>query len=138
MVTVRPVTGQEAEDFCGRDLVGVRLYLQLSDDPTQRLAERPHERSFQTSGYTAAEPFGALFMGAAVSVFLDEPFGVVSSLGEEADGLSDLVDGFEDAAMDDLLLERPEQAFDDAAGLGLADEGVAGGQADLISGRGRP
>jgi hypothetical protein len=31
--------------------------------------------------------------------------------------------------VDDLLLERPEQAFDDAVGLGLADEGVTGRQA---------
>lgn len=68
-----------------------------------------------------ANPSGTLTMGAAVSVFLDEPFGVVA-LCEESDGLSDLIDGFEDAAMDDLPLERPEQAFDDAVGLGLANE----------------
>jgi transposase len=41
---------------------------------------------------------------AAETVLLDQPFGVVA--GEEvADGLAELVDGLEDAAMDDLLVE---------------------------------
>jgi hypothetical protein len=51
--------------------------------------------------------------GAAETVLLDQPFGVVAS-DEIADGLADLVDGLEEAAMDDLLLEGPEQPLDDA------------------------
>ncbi len=43
------------------------------------------------------EPFGTGLAWGAVSVFLDEPLGVVSG-GEGADGFSDVVDGLEDAA----------------------------------------
>jgi hypothetical protein len=45
--------------------------------------------------------------GAAETVLLDEPLGVVAG-GEVADGLADFVDGLEDAAMDDLLFQRPD------------------------------
>jgi enoyl reductase-like protein len=62
--------------------------------------------------------------GAAETVLLDQPFGVVAG-DEVADGVADLVDGLEDAAMDDLLFQRPEQPLDDAVGLGFSDEGVA-------------
>jgi hypothetical protein len=51
--------------------------------------------------------------GAAETVLLDQPFGVVAG-DEVADGLAELVDGLEDAAMDDLLFQRPEQPLDDA------------------------
>jgi hypothetical protein len=61
---------------------------------------------------------------AEVAVLLDQPLGVVAG-DEVADGLADLVDGLEDAAMDDLLFQRPEQPLDDAIGLGFSDEGVA-------------
>src|SRR5208337_1108300 len=74
------------------------------------------------------EPFGTGVAWGAVSVFLDEPLGVVSG-GEGADGFSDVVDGLEGAAVDGLLLQASEQAFDDAVGFGLADEGVAWGYA---------
>src|SRR5215217_5248713 len=59
-----------------------------------------------------------------MAVLLDQPFGVVAA-GEGADGIPDLVDGLEDASVHDLLLQRAEEALDDAVRLGLADEGVA-------------
>src|SRR4029453_7357555 len=59
-----------------------------------------------------------------MAVLLDQPFGVVAG-DEGADGIADLVDGPEDAAMHDLLLQRAEEALYDAVRLGLADEGVA-------------
>jgi len=39
--------------------------------------------------------------------------------GEVADGVADLVDGLEDAAVDGLLLQRAEEPLDDAIGLRL-------------------
>src|SRR5918993_2742912 len=69
-------------------------------------------------------PGGACGVGAAVAVLLDEPFGVVAG-DEGTDGVTDLVDGPEDAAVHDLLLQRAEEALDHAVGLGLPDEGVA-------------
>jgi hypothetical protein len=58
-----------------------------------------------------------------VGVLLDQPLGVEAG-DEVADGLADLVYGLEDAAMDDLLFQRPEQPLDDAvirhAGSGVA------------------
>src|SRR3712207_1729809 len=69
-------------------------------------------------------PGGACGVGAAVAVLLDEPFGVVAG-DEGTDGVTDLVDGLEDAAVHDLLLQRAEEAPDHAVGLGLPDEGVA-------------
>src|SRR5829696_7141830 len=59
-----------------------------------------------------------------MAVLLDQPFGVVAG-DEGADGAADLVDGPEDAAMHDLLLQRAEEALYDTVRLGLADEGVA-------------
>jgi hypothetical protein len=50
---------------------------------------------------------------AEVAVLLDQPLGIGDG-GEFADGIADLVDGLEEAAMDDLLLEGPEQPLDDA------------------------
>src|SRR3712207_2676995 len=58
-------------------------------------------------------PGGACGVGAAVSVLLDQPFGVVAG-DEGADGIPHLVDGPEDAAVHDLLLQRAEEALDDA------------------------
>ena len=48
-----------------------------------------------------------------MAVLLDQPCGVVAG-DEGADGIADLVDGTEDAAMHDLLLQRAEEALDDA------------------------
>src|SRR5215212_667191 len=59
-----------------------------------------------------------------MAVLLDQPFGVVAA-DEGADGIPDLVAGPEDAAMHELLLQRAEEALDDAVRLGLADEGAA-------------
>jgi hypothetical protein len=50
---------------------------------------------------------------AEVAVLLDQPLGIGDG-GEFVDGIADLVDGLEEAAMDDLLLEGPEQPLDDA------------------------
>jgi hypothetical protein len=57
-------------------------------------------------------------------VVLDQPRGVVAG-DELADRMGDLVDGLEDATVDDLLFRRPEQPLDGAVGFGLGDEGVA-------------
>src|SRR6187200_553180 len=72
--------------------------------------------------------------GTAQSVLFDEPPGVVA-IDEVADGVTDLVDGLVDSAMHDLLLQRAEEALDDAIRLGLSDERIAGGhapEADLV------
>src|SRR5215210_745561 len=69
-------------------------------------------------------PGGTHRVWAAMAVLLDQPFGVVAA-DEGADGIPDLVDGPENAAMHDLLLQRAEEALYDAVRLGLADEGVA-------------
>ena len=61
-----------------------------------------------------------------VAVLLDQPLGAVAG-DEGAHGVADLVEGLEDAAVDDLLFEGSEEALDDAVGLGLADEGAARG-----------
>src|SRR5215213_9015701 len=69
-----------------------------------------------------------------MAVLLDQPFGVVAC-DEGADGVADLVDGLEDASVDGLLLQRAEEALDDAIRLGLSDEGVArrhAPEADLL------
>src|SRR6202012_1968205 len=62
--------------------------------------------------------------GAAQSIFLDQPFGIVA-LEELAGGGPHVVDGLVDAAMDDLLLEGSEEKVGHALGFGLADEGEA-------------
>jgi hypothetical protein len=59
-----------------------------------------------------------------VAVLLDQPLGVVAG-DEGADGIPRLVDGPEDAAVHDLLLQRAEETLDHAIRLGLADEGAA-------------
>ena len=50
---------------------------------------------------------------AGVGILLDQPFGVVAG-DKGADGVADLIDGLEDAAVHDLLLQRAEEALDDA------------------------
>ena len=50
---------------------------------------------------------GARVVRAEISVLLDQPLGVVAD-DEVADGVAELVDGLEDSAMDDLLLQGPE------------------------------
>src|SRR4028118_1596934 len=69
-------------------------------------------------------PSGAHGVWAAVSVLLDQPFGVVAG-DEGADGVADLVDGLEDASVDGLLFQRAEEALDDAIRFRLSDEGMA-------------
>src|SRR3712207_841433 len=69
-------------------------------------------------------PRCACRVGVAVAVLLDQPFGVVAG-DEGADGVADLVDGLEDAAVHDLLLQGSEEALDDAIRLGFSDEGIA-------------
>src|SRR3712207_1127093 len=69
-----------------------------------------------------------------MAVLLDQPFRIVAG-DEGADGVADLADGPEDAAVHDLLLERAEEALDHAIRLGPPDEGVARGhapEADLL------
>src|SRR5215213_5146026 len=63
-----------------------------------------------------------------MAVLLDQPLGVVAG-DEGADGITDLVDGLEDAAVHDLLLQRAEEALDDTVRFRLADEGIAWGHA---------
>src|SRR4051794_36435116 len=89
------------------------------------LSGRPHDGLVAScSGIT----------GTAQSVLFNQPLGVVAG-DEVADGVTDLVDSLVDSAMHDLLLEGAKEALDDAVGLGLADERVAGGhapEADLV------
>ena len=61
---------------------------------------------------------------AKVAVLLAQPLGVVAE-DEVADGFADVVDGLEDAAVHDLLLEGSEQALDDAVRLRLSIQGLA-------------
>src|SRR5512132_1596031 len=68
------------------------------------------------------EPCGTCVERAAEAVLLDQPLGIVAG-GEGADGVADLVDGLEDAAVDGLLLQGSEEPLDDTICLGLADEG---------------
>src|SRR5215217_785900 len=80
------------------------------------------------------EPCGACVERAAMAVLLDQPFGVVAC-DEGADGVADLVDGLEDASVDGLLLQRAEEALDDAIRFRLSGEGVArryAPEADLL------
>ena len=73
-------------------------------------------------------------MWAEMAVLLDQPFGVVAG-DEVPDGVAEVVDALEDTAVHDLLLEGAEEPLDDAVGLRLTDEGVAGPRApglDLV------
>lgn len=67
---------------------------------------------------------GASVERAQVAVFLDEPLAIVAC-DDVADGVADVVNRLEDAAVDGLLLRRSEEPLHDAIRLGLADEGVA-------------
>lgn len=54
---------------------------------------------------------------------------------ELGDDATDPLEVLQDATMDDLLLERAVEAFGDAVGLGLGNQGEAGGHApepDLV------
>ena len=61
---------------------------------------------------------GARVGRAEVAVLIDKPLGVVRG-GEVADGVAELVDGLEDAAMDGLLFRRSEEPPEDAVRLRL-------------------
>src|SRR5215213_808515 len=61
---------------------------------------------------------------AAMAVLLDQPFGVVAG-DAGPDGVAHLLDGLEEAAMDDLFFQGAEEALYASVRLGLADEGVA-------------
>src|SRR5215213_2113442 len=69
-------------------------------------------------------PCGAGVERAAMAVLLDQPLRVVAG-DEGADDVAHLVDGLEDAAVHDLLLQRAEEPLDDAVGFRFSDEGVA-------------
>lgn len=60
-----------------------------------------------------------------MALLLDQPSGVAAA-DEVSNGVAEVVDGLEDATVHGLLLEGAEDALDDAVGLRLADEGVAG------------
>jgi len=64
------------------------------------------------------EASGASVERAEAAVLLDQSLGIIEG-GEVADGVADLVDGLEDAAVDGLLLQRAEEPLDDAIGLRL-------------------
>ena len=66
------------------------------------------------------------FERARVAEFLESPFAVVGG-DEGGDGGGEFGAMAVGVAVDDLLLEGAVEAFDDAVGLGLADEGEAGG-----------
>jgi hypothetical protein len=72
--------------------------------------------------------------GAEVAVLLDQPRGVGAG-DDGADGVTDVLDGFQDAAVDDLLLVSAEEAFDDAVRGWLADESVGSGPISLLDRR---
>jgi hypothetical protein len=68
------------------------------------------------------------FERAAVAEFFQAPFAVVEvDEGGECGGEFRAV--FVGVSVDDLLLEGAVEAFDDAVGLGLTDEGEAGSEA---------
>lgn len=72
------------------------------------------------------------FERALVAEFLETPFAVVG-FDEGGDGRGQfgalLASRAVGAAVDDLLFDRAVEAFDDAVGFRLADEGEAGGEA---------
>ena len=61
----------------------------------------------------ASEAGGASVERAEVAVLLDQPRGALDG-SEVADGVADLVDGLEDAAVDGLLLQCPEHSLNHA------------------------
>ena len=78
------------------------------------------------------------FERAAKAEFSETPF-TVQEGGEGGKGGGELLTIFVGVAMDDLLLQSAIEAFDDAMGLGLADLGEAGSEAEEEpSTRGRP
>jgi hypothetical protein len=89
-----------------------------------RLRLPGHGIALSCTPEAGVEPGGARVERAAMAVLLDQPFGVVA-LDERADGVADLVDGLEDAAVDGLFFQRSEQPLDDAVRLGFGHEGVA-------------
>ena len=105
-------------DLGGHSVLAIQLVLYRTEflDTILLLGDRPHDGLVPScSGIT----------GTAQSVLFDQPLGVVAG-DEGADGVTDLVDGLVNSAMDDLLFEGAEETLDDAVGLGLADERVAG------------
>ena len=70
------------------------------------------------------EACGASVEQTEVAVLLDHPRGVLDG-SEVADGVADLVDGLEDAAVDGLLLQCPEHSLNHAIGFGFCDKCLA-------------
>ena len=56
------------------------------------------------------EPCGTCVERAAVAVLLDQPLGIVAG-GEGANGVADLIDGLENAAVDGLFFQYPSEKF---------------------------
>jgi hypothetical protein len=90
-------------DGCGGCLGGV-----CSKAAVYRTRIPGHAVALCGAREVGVEVCGAGVERAEVSVLLDQPLGIVAG-GELADGLADLIDALEDAAMDGLLLEGPEQ-----------------------------
>jgi len=83
-----------------------------------------HSVELRGHGHGRELVLAASCVWAEVAVFLDQPLGVVAG-DEGSDGVAEVFEGLEDAAVDDLLLECAEEPLDDAVGLGLAYEGEA-------------
>ncbi len=97
------------------------------------LRQRPAGRGWRPSR-DLLESLPARLRGAPEAKLLDGPLLVVD-LHEGAHGLVHPSDIPEDAAVDDRLLEGSVEAFRDAVGLGLLDEGEGrrdGPEADLV------
>src|SRR5437868_3142021 len=102
--------------------------------PMYRTRFPGHKIALSGGPYDGLAPRCSCFARTTQAVLLDEPLGVVAG-DEVADGVTDLVDGPIDSAVHDLLFEGAEETLDDAIGLGLADERIAGGhapEADLV------
>src|SRR5512144_2898756 len=80
-------------------------------------------------GDCCGHPVPPCFGGTSVAVLFQQPVLVVA-IEVDPDGGADVFDVLEDAAEDDLLLQRADEALGNAVGLGLADEGEAGRHAE--------
>jgi hypothetical protein len=76
-----------------------------------------HSVGLRGHGHGRKLVLAASCVWAEVAVFLDQPLGVVAG-DEGSDGVAEVFEGLEDAAVDELLLECAEEPLDDAVGLG--------------------